>query len=89
MTKRKDPPEPLGPGFIAAEATALATWATARQEFAQLVRDLIPVADKQAKKGRSRLLAVIGKLLGEQKLNNYTDPKIREALRKLEGERQK
>jgi hypothetical protein len=88
MTKRKEPPEPLGPEFIAAEATALATWATARQEFAQLVRDLIPMAEKQAKRGRSRLLAVIGKLLGEQKLQNYTDPKIREALRRIEAERQ-
>jgi hypothetical protein len=88
MPKRKEPPEPLGPAFVAAEATTMATWATARQEFAHLVRDLIPVAEKQAKKGRSRLLAVIGKLLGEQKLNNYTDPYIREALRKLKDERQ-
>lgn len=42
--------------------------ASARRQIMSLCRDLVPVAAGYARKGRPRLLAVVGKILGDRNL---------------------
>jgi hypothetical protein len=62
-----------------AEAHALQDRANARHQLSAIVRDLMPVAAKLARKGRGRLLAVLARILQDEKM----DKRSVEAIRKL------
>jgi hypothetical protein len=62
-----------------AEAKAIQHRALARQQMSAIVQDLMPVAAKLARKGRGRLLAVLARILQDDKLEARSAALIRKA----------
>jgi hypothetical protein len=66
-----------------AEAAAIEHRARARRQMSAIVQDLMPVAAKLARKGRGRLLAVLARILQDEKM----DKRSAEAIRKIAATR--
>lgn len=56
----------------------------ARQQFSAVVHSLIPVAAGQARKGKTRLLAVLGKILGDEQLDERSAHVLKQLALSLE-----
>lgn len=62
-----------------AEAAAIQHRAIARRQMSAIVQSLMPVAAKLARKGRGRLLAVLARILQDDKLEARSAALIRKA----------
>ena len=62
-----------------AEAAAIQHRALARRQLSAIVQDLMPVAAKLARKGRGRLLAVLARILQDEKQEARSAALIRKA----------
>ena len=57
------------------ETHAALVRAEARRNIISIARDLLPIAAKLGRRGRPRLLAVIAKIIGEEKLRSTIEKK--------------
>jgi hypothetical protein len=62
-----------------AEAAAIEHRAKARRQLSAIVQDLMPVAAKLARRGRGRLLAVLARILQDEKQEARSAALIRKA----------
>ena len=62
-----------------AEAAAIQHRAIARRQMSAIVQDLMPTAAKLARRGRGRLLAVLARILQDEKLEARSAALIRKA----------